>query len=226
MLFGTFSDVVKLFSRDAKLRGLIYRPFKKGVKAFFYILGVMVILSYLSCKIGMAYLDNTSIIALFFGNFLILILVPPVLSFLYFSLFCDSDYSAIAKYSMFERHGIEPIALGEKGRSSLLKLVVWITSLSFLFLIAMALSFFVPVIGIVLTGILLVYDFSRYCFNELGLNFSEGISKILDNFWHVLILSGFFGAVCLIPFFIVFIYPFGVLICASYYGQLEKVRKA
>jgi hypothetical protein len=214
------------FSKDHSFRSLIIKPFKKSLKAFFILLILVIALSYASCEYASSYmaLGTGSYIALILGYFFVLIFVPPILTFLYFSFFCEEEYRNISLYSLSQIP--EEVRLDVKSSKSVafFSSTVRIVIMTSLLILSLIISLFLPFLGLVLTGFILVWDFFSYSASEMGLSFLKESSFFFSNFLSVLILSIVFGFLCLVPFLILFIYPLGVSICADLMKKDYEVR--
>lgn len=222
-IFKIFFQSLNLILTEKDFRGMIYRPLLGGLKISFYFIIGWILLSYFSCGYGADYFANGSSFLFAAGNFLVFILLLPLTVFLYFSFFCDEPYRRIASYGLWLKgvsnndsnntEGKLALVLNDRGATvSILQVVFFI----FLLIFSLIASFFFPLFGLVFAGLILVWDFASYSFNELDVGYLKRVNFIFDHLTLSLVLSVFFGAMVLIPFFILIFYPIGVFMASRF----------
>lgn len=218
-----FLQSLNLILSDKVFRGMIYRPLLSGLRIAIYFTLGWIVLSYFSCGIGADYLAKGNSFLFIAGNFLAFIILLPLTVFLYFSFFCDEPYQKIASYGLW----LEGVANGaESGKTADLKLnlrdrspfvsILQVVFFTFLLVFSLIASFFFPLFGLVFGGLILVWDFASYSFNELDVSYFKRVNFIFDNIILAIFLSVVFGAIVLIPFVILIFYPIGVFMSSRF----------
>lgn len=206
---------IGLIIRDAEYRTLLLLPCKKGLKAFVVVFVVWAVLTFIGCQFGDMFFQGASIWLFIFANVLSVIFIPPLIAFLYFSFFCEEEYCAIAKYCFEIQRGKEQsitdfVINNDYSFSRFVGYILILFTFLFFCLIG---SLFFPLLGLLIAGVLLFWDFSSYIFILSRSNYQSRIHFIFSNILFVLLAAFFFSCVCLIPFSILFFYPIGVGIC-------------
>ena len=209
-----FSETIRTFVNDPSFRGLIWKPFGKALRALFILLASLIVLSFVSCQYFIPNMQFEGLFIYVLVNLLLLLVVPPLFAIFYFSFFCESEYEKLCRYALLGPDSINldvpnynSLKLNDRSFfSDIMKLVFLIMIFSFVLIVSF---FFVPV-GLFLTGLILVWDFLSYPSNNLKLSMMDRVNYFTDNIVDLIIISLIFGLICLVPFSILFIYPFGV----------------
>ncbi len=233
-LLNIFFQSLNLILTDKVFRKMIYRPLLGGLKISLYFTLGWILLSYFSCQYGADYLTSGSSYLFAAGNFVVFIVLLPLVVFLYFSFFCEGPYQDIARYGLW-LNGLSnnDVATTADGELALVQVdrnpfasVLQVVFFLFLLVASIISSFFFPPIGLLFAGLILVWDFASYSFNELKVGYLKRVNFIYDNFMLSIFLSFLFGAIVLIPFIILVFYPVGVFMAARFVrisGEFAKV---
>jgi len=206
-VFISIANAIKAFFFDKEIRRNIVNPASK----VFLIYVLSFILSCIATLFFLYYSGySTSIVGAllsFSGSLLFILLVPFVVSFLYFSFGCDRNYHSIAEKVFGPgRAGI----LAGSTSDGLLKKTSKITVLAVLIGGLLIVSFFMPFLSLLLGGLLFSADVLSHSLSYLGLSYYEQGEFLYRNIL-VVSLFGIIGvSASLFPFAVLIIYPLAV----------------
>lgn len=216
-------DAIQLFLSNSEVRSNVVRPALRAalwyVASFFFMLFVSV--GYVwNLDTGASWL---SLLIQIIGSILIILVVPVVISFLYFSFFCDKYYQAIADKVLSDvRSDVVKLHREEKVISKTLKIAILAPLLILLILI----SFFVPYLSLILGALLFSADTMSHCGTYLKISYYQQGRLLVGNFLPVVCIGLMGILVSAFPFAFILVYPFGVLSGAFLLRRIIATRQS